>query len=103
MVDLTNAYAALARGGVFQPWRIAIDEPHAEPQRVIDERVAYVIADILSDEDRDVLHRKAPAKGKDPDWTVADLALLDEAKTGLRDAPAECLGHVRRCDAVVVR
>lgn len=36
-------------------------------------------ANILNDEERTLLRRKAPATGADPEWTVADLALLDEA------------------------
>ena len=50
LVDLTNAYAALARGGLWKPYRLLRGEPPAEDERrILDERVAYVIADILSD------------------------------------------------------
>ena len=38
-----------------------------------------VSADLLTDVERQTLHRKAPKKGDDPAWTIADLALLDEA------------------------
>lgn len=36
-------------------------------------------ADLLTDDERALLVRKAPKKGEDADWTLADLALLDEA------------------------
>ncbi len=50
LVDLTNAYAALARGGLWKPYRILRGEPPVEEdRRILDERVAYVIADMMSD------------------------------------------------------
>ena len=55
--------------------------------------LARVSADQLSDEERSVLHRKAPAKGADPDWTLADLALLDEANALCAGVSLE-YGHV---------
>ncbi len=38
-----------------------------------------VSAEILTDDERALLQRKAPKKGEDALWTAADLALLDEA------------------------
>ncbi len=50
LVDLTNAYAAIARGGLWKPYRILRGEPPtADERRILDERVAFVIADMLSD------------------------------------------------------
>ena len=60
LLELTNAYAALANGGLWKPARLtshAVDgnvrsidiEPCEAPHRVFDERVAFLLADILSD------------------------------------------------------
>ena len=35
LVELTNAYATLARGGEFLPWRIAAEEPRVRGRRVL--------------------------------------------------------------------
>lgn len=61
LLDLANAYATLARGGVWRPVRAvrrAVDAAGAplvptpiEPRRVLDERVAFVLTDVLSDPD----------------------------------------------------
>jgi DNA helicase IV len=50
-------------------------------------------ADILSDDERTVLLRKAPKKGEDAEWTLADLALLDEANALCTGVSLE-YGHV---------
>lgn len=52
-----------------------------------------VSADILTDDERALLHRKAPKKGEDAPWTAADLALLDEAHALCAGVPLE-YGHV---------
>ncbi len=50
LVELTNAYACLARLGDFQPCRALPDAGGAGPGRqVCDPRAAYLIADILND------------------------------------------------------
>jgi penicillin-binding protein 1C len=59
LLELANAYATLARSGVLLPVRAvrearspdgsALPLPAAEPIRVLDEAKAYLIADILSD------------------------------------------------------
>ncbi|MBI5299547.1 MAG: transglycosylase domain-containing protein [Deltaproteobacteria bacterium] len=53
LIDLTNAYAALARGGAFLPWRFTPDPlPQAVP--VAGERsapLAYLVTSILSDKE----------------------------------------------------
>jgi penicillin-binding protein 1C len=60
LLDLANAYATLARGGVWKPTRAvkaAIGKdgsplalPSGEPRRVMEEAAAYVITDILADQ-----------------------------------------------------
>ncbi len=49
LLELTNAYACLARSGLFLPTRLFMDEKAAEPVRLIDETAAWMISDILSD------------------------------------------------------
>ena len=59
-VDLVNAYASLARGGVYKPQSVVLEVKNSEGEtlkkwsdtegtKVIEQQSAYVIADILSD------------------------------------------------------
>lgn len=49
LIELANAYATLARLGVMKPWTLV--QPAVQPAetRVLDEKVCYWLADILSD------------------------------------------------------
>jgi penicillin-binding protein 1C len=49
LLELTNAYACLARLGEFKPWRLLADSPVVPPKRIFDEDACYVLADMLSD------------------------------------------------------
>ncbi|MEO1173793.1 MAG: penicillin-binding transpeptidase domain-containing protein, partial [Myxococcota bacterium] len=50
LVDLTNAYAALARDGEWRPWTVLANRaPSSEPRQLFDRRVAFVLADMLAD------------------------------------------------------
>jgi penicillin-binding protein 1C len=59
LLELTNAYAALARLGVYKPFRLLKDEAAmrrngdaatlGSARRIFDERAAYLLADMLSD------------------------------------------------------
>jgi penicillin-binding protein 1C len=49
LIDLTNAYAALARMGEFRPWRVFTDDAPRSGRLVGDPRACWLIADILSD------------------------------------------------------
>ena len=50
LLDLTNAYATLARGGLHHPPRLFADSgPPEEPVRLFDPLPAYLIAHILAD------------------------------------------------------
>jgi penicillin-binding protein 1C len=59
LLELANAYAALARLGVFKPFRLLKDETATRrngetatlgsAQRIFDERAAYLLVDMLSD------------------------------------------------------
>ncbi len=55
--------------------------------------LSRVSVDVLTEHEREVLHRKSPKKGADPDWTLADLALLDEANALCTGVSLE-YGHV---------
>jgi penicillin-binding protein 1C len=52
LLDLTDAYAALARLGVYEPCRLLEAEPRAAGRRVFSAGAAYLVADILSDSAR---------------------------------------------------
>jgi penicillin-binding protein 1C len=49
LLELANAYRALANGGRAAPIRLRADDPRPSPVRVLDARAAFVIGDILSD------------------------------------------------------
>src|SRR5690606_20325672 len=50
LLTLTNAYRALAAGGLYSPPRYLLDEPGAPPpQRVMSEAAAWIVGDVLSD------------------------------------------------------
>ena len=49
LLELTNAYACLARLGEFLPWRMRTDMGVPASRRIFEEDACYLIADILSD------------------------------------------------------
>jgi len=49
LIDITNAYAALARGGEWKPPRLRIDDSPAASRSIFSAETAFLIADILSD------------------------------------------------------
>jgi penicillin-binding protein 1C len=49
LIELTNAYACLARLGISKPWTMMPGKPAPEGTRVLGERECFFIADILSD------------------------------------------------------
>jgi penicillin-binding protein 1C len=49
LLELTNAYASLARLGEYRPWRIFLDQPAESSRQSADARTCWQIADILSD------------------------------------------------------
>ena len=77
LLDLTNAYATLARGGVYRPVVLALSPSLILPGkegRVLDENTAYLVTDILKDN-----NARAPAFGLNSPLSVPfELA----AKTG---------------------
>jgi penicillin-binding protein 1C len=52
LLELTNAFASLARLGIYRPFRLLLrrqGELTAAGRRIFDERAAYLLADMLSD------------------------------------------------------
>ncbi|RFC49482.1 MAG: penicillin-binding protein 1C [Verrucomicrobia bacterium] len=49
LLELTNAYASLARLGEFKPWRLLLDAPPALSKRLFDEDACFILAEMLSD------------------------------------------------------
>jgi len=49
LIELTNAYRALANRGVWRPLRFTAAERGAKPRRIISPQAAYIVASILSD------------------------------------------------------
>jgi penicillin-binding protein 1C len=49
LIELANAYAALARMGEYRPWRVLAAETPAPGRLVADARACWLMADILSD------------------------------------------------------
>ncbi len=88
LLELTNAYATLARGGVWKPIRFVADFPanrETDGHRVMPEVVANVLADILKDKNArlasfgersvlelpfDVAAKTGTSKGFRDNWTV---------------------------------
>ena len=52
LLELTNAYAALARLGLYRPCRLLETQPRRAGRRVLSEGAAYLVADVLSDTER---------------------------------------------------
>ncbi len=51
LLELANAYASLARLGEYRPCRLLRDSPAISPQKIGEADAAYLISDILSDND----------------------------------------------------
>ena len=49
LLEMVNAYAALARLGEYRPYRLLQNDPPASPKRIGDGDSCYLLADILSD------------------------------------------------------
>ena len=81
LLDLTNAYACLARLGIHRPYRLLEDDPPTSARRVFSEGTAYLVADILSDVERP--GGECLWKSK---WTQVRLAWKTGTSHGHRDA-----------------
>ncbi|MGK0187334.1 MAG: penicillin-binding protein 1C [Verrucomicrobiales bacterium] len=74
LLELTNAYACLARLGDYLPWRLRLDSQVAQPTRVFDADACYILADMLSDPTA-----RAAAFGSD---SLLNLSFPVACKTG---------------------
>ncbi len=74
LLELVNAYAALARGGLWLPARFQLETPAAPARRAIGRTEAYLITNILSDNSA-----RAPAFGVN---SAFNLPFAFAGKTG---------------------
>lgn len=81
LTDLAGAYACLARGGTWIPPRLFEDAPAAAPRRVFSAEAAWLVADILSGEERSM-----DALGHLADARLPRLAWKTGTSAGFRDA-----------------
>jgi len=62
LLELTNAYASIARSGISKPYSFIEEELVEDEKRVLSEGAAYLVSDILSDSNRlkaaDIHHDK---------------------------------------------
>lgn len=49
LLEITNLYATLANGGMYQPFRLLKGEKTDAPKRALSKAAAYIISDILSE------------------------------------------------------
>jgi penicillin-binding protein 1C len=74
LLELANAYASLARGGIWLPAKFTTDGSGEPPRRFIGRNEAYIISDILSDNSA-----RAPAFGVN---SAFNLPFAFAGKTG---------------------
>ena len=81
LLDLANAYACLARGGIHQPVRF-VEDAGAEPgQRLFSAEAAWLVAEALGGEERAM-----EATGHSADVRLPRLAWKTGTSSGCRDA-----------------
>jgi penicillin-binding protein 1C len=81
LLDLANAYACLARLGEYRKLRLLEDETPAEPVRLFSSEAAWLIADMLSGDER-----AADASGHIADVRLPRVAWKTGTSAGFRDA-----------------
>ena len=81
LLDLVNAYACLARGGVHRSVRLIETGPPPVADRLLSEEAAYLVADILSGDERAL-----QATGHLADAVLPRVAWKTGTSTGHRDA-----------------
>jgi penicillin-binding protein 1C len=80
LLDLTNAYACLARGGIYQPWRTTPAPPEAG-ERVFSAETAWLVSDMLGGDERAL-----DSTGTVADIRFARFAWKTGTSSGFRDA-----------------
>ncbi len=81
LLDLANAYAAVARGGEWRPCRWFEDAPPGAARRVMSAEAAWMIADMLGGEERSVDTVRHTADARLP-----RMAWKTGTSSGFRDA-----------------
>ncbi len=81
LIDLVNAYACLARGGVVQPLRVVDDGSAGEGRRVFSPEACWLVTDMLSGEERAM-----DTTGHAADVRLPPLAWKTGTSAGFRDA-----------------
>jgi len=80
LLDLTNAYACLARGGMYRPWRTT-PSPAPEGRRVFSEEACWMISEIMGGDERAM-----DSTGTVADIRIPRLAWKTGTSSGFRDA-----------------
>jgi penicillin-binding protein 1C len=80
LLDLTNAYACLARGGVYQPWTTT-PAPPARGGQVFSAETAWLVSDMLGGDERAL-----DSTGSVADIRFARFAWKTGTSSGFRDA-----------------
>lgn len=81
LLDLSNAYACLARGGIWKPLRLLQQEAPAEQRAIFSPESAFMISDILSGDER-----SADLVGHMADAVLPRVAWKTGTSSGHRDA-----------------
>ncbi|MBU4459997.1 MAG: penicillin-binding protein 1C [Verrucomicrobia bacterium] len=81
LLDLANAYAAIARGGEWRPCRWFEVSPPGTPRRVMSAEAAWIVADMLGGEERSVDTVRHTADARLP-----RMAWKTGTSSGFRDA-----------------
>ena len=80
LLDLTNAYACLARGGIYHPYRTTHSAPDAGT-RIFSAETSWLIADMLGGDERAMA-----SSGTIADIKIPKLAWKTGTSSGFRDA-----------------
>ncbi len=81
LLDLAAAYACLAREGLFLPPRLETREPPPVPRRIFSAAAAYLVAEILSGDERALL-----VSGHAAETRLPRFAFKTGTSNGLKDA-----------------
>jgi penicillin-binding protein 1C len=81
MLELVNAYAALAREGVYKPYRLLLSDPDDVGCRVFSPAAAYLVSEVLSGDERAM-----KVYGHVLDTNRARFAFKTGTSSGHRDA-----------------
>jgi penicillin-binding protein 1C len=81
LLDLANAYACLARGGLYLPVRTGADAPARSPRRIFSPEACWLVSEILGGDERAM-----DATGHAVDARLPPLAWKTGTSAGYRDA-----------------